>query len=47
MNTLVCEKCEQATDALFPITVEDYAMGQGSWCADCTENYEPADYFGE
>lgn len=45
MNTLVCEKCEQETAVLFPISVEDYAMNHGSWCETCTENYEPADYY--
>lgn len=46
MNTLICEKCEQEAVALFPVTVEDYVYERGSWCFSCTDNYEPADYFG-
>jgi hypothetical protein len=45
MKNLICEKCETETSELFMITTEDYASGQGSWCKDCTENYEPSDYY--
>ena len=45
MENLICEKCENEVAELVMMTTCDYAMGQGSWCAECAENFEPADFF--